>query len=410
MAPWLGAAGGIRRRLWRSAGAAAGAWSTSRLTLAPAWPLAQATAAALLAAVIARMVGDHPDPFFAPAAAVVALNAPRGERGLQAIRLVSGVVLGIAVAELAVFALGPGMMTLTAAIFIAMAIARAFGSGRIVVVQAGVSAIITVAVADGEAGFDRLLDASIGAGVALFFSQVLFSPEPVALLRRAESVALSGLAAGMRRTASALSANDTDAGTQALRALRALRDDLSELARLRRASPRIARHSAMWQAQAAPAVRESEHADQLDLLNGACILLARAALAGDASTRAWIAPRIDALGEALATMAPDPASRDARQLVTPDVPPVPAVAGVVYIAQVVAFDIMVFAGASEAESVDAILAISGEFQVAERSPSRRLPFRLDNWREWGGPWRRSGDLSGEVPHRKAADGDVGAKE
>ena len=39
-----------------------------------AWLLLQKTAAATLAWVIAKFVFDHPEPFFAPVAAVVALN------------------------------------------------------------------------------------------------------------------------------------------------------------------------------------------------------------------------------------------------------------------------------------------------------------------------------------------------
>ena len=46
-----------------------------------AWLLLQTTAAATLAWVIAKFVFDHPEPFFAPVAAVVALNTSLGEGG-----------------------------------------------------------------------------------------------------------------------------------------------------------------------------------------------------------------------------------------------------------------------------------------------------------------------------------------
>ena len=69
---------------------------------AHAWPLLQGTAAATAAWVIARRLGDHRDPFFAPIAAVVALNASRGERGANAVRMLVGVVVGIVAEELAV--------------------------------------------------------------------------------------------------------------------------------------------------------------------------------------------------------------------------------------------------------------------------------------------------------------------
>lgn len=61
----------------------------------------QGTAAATAAWLIATHVIDHHEPFFAPIAAVIALNAPLGERGLNALRLPAGVVVGIAAGEAA---------------------------------------------------------------------------------------------------------------------------------------------------------------------------------------------------------------------------------------------------------------------------------------------------------------------
>ena len=96
-----------------------------RRTSANAWPLLQGTAAATAAWVIAKYVLDHEQPFFAPIAATLA-----GGFGSMAI-----------------------------AIFAATALARALGGTRIVIAQAGVGAILTVAVADADAGVERLTDA-----------------------------------------------------------------------------------------------------------------------------------------------------------------------------------------------------------------------------------------------------------
>jgi uncharacterized membrane protein YgaE (UPF0421/DUF939 family) len=152
-----------------------GSWSPALRRLgARAWPLLQSTAAATVAWLIAKHLVDHREPFFAPVAAVVALNASRGERGSDAVRLLVGLVVGIVAGELAVGALGGGYGTLALATFAAMAVAVALGGVRITVGQAAVSAILTVAVADGEAGPQRLVDALIGAGTALVSSQLLF--------------------------------------------------------------------------------------------------------------------------------------------------------------------------------------------------------------------------------------------
>src|SRR4051794_2257412 len=238
----------------------AGALRALRRLPPDTWMVLQGVVAATAAWVIAeRVVGDH-DPFFAPIAAFVGLNAALGEGGLNAVRLLFGAIVGIGAGELTITALGGGFGSLALAVFGATAVARAFGGARIVIAQAAAGAILTVAVANGEAGTQRLLDALIGVGVALLFTQVLFSPEPLRLLRRAEAAALADMHDALGLTAQALEGGDDDAGEQAMSRLRTLRDRLSELGRTRTASGRVARRSAVWRSQIAPVVRETEDA------------------------------------------------------------------------------------------------------------------------------------------------------
>ena len=105
-----------------------------------------------------------------------------------------GVFVGIAAGEVTLLLLGAGVVDLALATLAAVLVARSLGESRIVVAQAAVGAFLTVALADGEAGLYRAADALVGTGVALVFSQLLFSPEPLAILRRAESAALAELA------------------------------------------------------------------------------------------------------------------------------------------------------------------------------------------------------------------------
>jgi uncharacterized membrane protein YgaE (UPF0421/DUF939 family) len=198
-----------------------------------------------------------------------------GERGSNAVRLLVGVVVGIVAGELAVGALGGGYGTLALATFVAMAVAVALGGARITIGQAAASAILTVAVADGQAGPQRLVDALIGGGTALVFSQLLFSPEPVALLRRAESAALKEMGDGLELTARALERDDEKLAEQALSSMRDLRNRLAEVSRMRRASRRVVRHSLAWRMRMTPVVRERENAGHLDLLGGSCLMLTR---------------------------------------------------------------------------------------------------------------------------------------
>lgn len=128
--------------------------------------------------------------------------------------------------ELTLVSIGGGYGSLAIAILAATVIARAFSDARIAVAQAAVSAILVVALADADAGVARLIDALVGAGVALVFSQLLFSPEPVRLLRRAESTALAVMADGLSSTATGLEHDDDEPAESAIAALRDLRDDL----------------------------------------------------------------------------------------------------------------------------------------------------------------------------------------
>jgi hypothetical protein len=351
------------------------------------WLVLQGTVAATAAWVIAeRVVGDH-DPFFAPIAAFVGLNAALGERGLNAVRLLFGVVVGIGAGELTIMALGGGYGSLALAVFGATAVARAFGGARIVVAQAAAGAILTVAVANGEAGTQRLLDALIGVGVALLFTQVLFSPQPLALLRRAEAAALEDMAGALRLTARALESDDDDAAEQAMSRLRTLRDRLSELNRTRAASGRVARRSAAWRSQIAPVVRETEDAGRLDLLGGSCLWLTRAVIAADQQARRRLGPNVHALADAIGDLARAPGDRSARQqaadralevarrLAGADTPSEPdAVAAFVGL-RAVATDLMVFAGVDPEEADAAVREGTGEFRVPA-PPSSGAPFGL----------------------------------
>ncbi len=60
----------------------------------------------VVAWLVATRVAEHADPFFAPVAAVVGLNATLGRRGTNTVRLLTGVVIGVLVGELILWAVG----------------------------------------------------------------------------------------------------------------------------------------------------------------------------------------------------------------------------------------------------------------------------------------------------------------
>jgi Fusaric acid resistance protein-like len=379
--------GSLRRRI---TGACSGAL---RRLAANAWPLLQSTTAATAAWLLAQRLDNHPDPFFAPIAAVVALNASRGERGANALRLLAGVVVGIVAGEVAITALGGGYGTLALATFTAMAVAFALGGARVTIAQAASSAILTVAVAGGQAGPSRLVDALVGAGVALVFTQVLFSPEPVALLRRAEAAALAEMADGLELTAHALERGDDELDQQAMSSLWDLRDRLADLRRTRHASSRVVRHSLLWRARMAPVVHESENAGHLDLLGGSCLLLTRTALAMSPPEDRELAPSIRELAVAIADLATAPGDRATRQQASDRAlalarslaarpPRSQATLTASAAIRMVATDIAAFAGVDPGQAADVVREGTGDLQVPEPPSAPRTPFRTDRrWRQ-----------------------------
>jgi uncharacterized membrane protein YgaE (UPF0421/DUF939 family) len=262
--------------------------------------------------VIAKHVVHHHEPFFAPISAVVALNTSLGQRGSNTIRLLLGVLVGIVAGELTILVFGGGYGSLALATFAAMAVARGLGGARIVIGQAAASAILTVAVADGDVGLQRLVDALIGAGVALVFSQFLSSPEPVRLLRRAEAGALAQMADALELIGQALEDGD-DMPDEAVNRLRDVRERLADVDRIRHDSIEVARHSVVWRSRMARVIRENESARHLDPLGVSCLMLARTAMATDPAERRKLAPDIRELAGALTNLARDHGDHATRQ-------------------------------------------------------------------------------------------------
>ncbi|MDQ3879908.1 MAG: FUSC family protein [Chloroflexota bacterium] len=365
--------------------AAAAGSRALRRPVADIWPLLQGTAAATAAWAIAKYVFDHQQPFFAPIAALIALNTSLGERGLNALRLLQGVIVGIVVGEITLATLGGGYGSVAVAIFTATALARVLNGTRIVIAQAAVGAILTVAIADAEAGVERLTDALIGAGVALVFSQLLFSPEPLALLRRAEAAVLERMAAALVLTARALNEEDAGLAERAIAELRELPDDVSELRRLRRASARVARRTLVWRAQRELVVRESENADHLDLLGASCLTLARVVPSLSSEESPTLEPSVRELADVLAELAAKLGDRTVRQrsadralgvaraVAGSDADPDSTLAVAVIAVRMLAIDVMVFAGVEVDDAVASVRNGILDHRVpAPAAPSRGL--------------------------------------
>jgi uncharacterized membrane protein YgaE (UPF0421/DUF939 family) len=191
------------------------------------WGILQTTVAAGAAWGLANLL--HPQPFFAPAAAVIAMGVSRGGRTVRAIELTVGVAVGIAVADVIVRALGASTLVLMLVVGLSMAAALLFGVGQILVNQAAISGILVVATLQPGASPSpsRFLDALIGGAVALLVGQVLFPRDPVRAMAKAARPVVEDLAVALALTAEGLRDGDEGRARRALEIARATDDDLA---------------------------------------------------------------------------------------------------------------------------------------------------------------------------------------
>ncbi|WP_047868139.1 FUSC family protein [Nocardiopsis sp. RV163] len=369
---------GVVRAGVRSA-ARAGSAALDRLS-ADGGSVVQATVAATAAWIIAGgLVSDH-SPFFAPIAAVIALNAAGGERGTNAVRMLLGVVIGIVVGELSLAVTGGGYGALAAATCAAMAVAVAFGAARLVIAQAAAGAILTVAFA----GTGRLTDALIGAGVALVVSQLLFPARVVSRLRRAEAAALAEMVRLLGATGRALGA-DEDPSLWTVDRLGALSRPMADLSRARENSHRAVRWSRARWTDPEPLRYEDERIDRLIILGESCLSLARTTAATETGERRRLAPVVCEMASVLDVLAEGLGDRAARQravdrvlaLVGPfddDALEDPVTGAAHLYVRMVATDIMLFAGL---EPEGAERALAGEDEQTRVAHPPREP-----WLPW----------------------------
>ncbi|MET7672878.1 FUSC family protein [Micromonospora luteifusca] len=182
-------------------------------------PVLEATVAATVAWLLATRLLGHPQPFFAPAAALIVLGQARGQRIRRAVEVVLGVAAGVLVADLVVQALGPGTTwTVFTVILLTVLLAVAFGATGVTLVQAAVSALYLVVVAppDGSLVPFRFVDALLGGAVALAVSLLVDARHPLAPLVAEVRRTFDELAGLLGEIADALDHRDEAAAIAAL--------------------------------------------------------------------------------------------------------------------------------------------------------------------------------------------------
>ncbi|MGN9809191.1 FUSC family protein [Micromonospora sp. BQ11] len=189
------------------------------------------TAAAAVAWILAAVVIGHPDPFFAPTAALVVLGESRGRRLRQTVEILLTVAAAVLVAELLVYALGPGTGTVLLVLLLTTTPLLLAGARRALVVQTAVSGMYLVAVAapNGTLMPFRFVDALIGGAVALAASQLMASRDPLAPLVAQARRTYADLADLLDEVNAALEACDESAARAALDRAREVDDCVGRL-------------------------------------------------------------------------------------------------------------------------------------------------------------------------------------
>jgi uncharacterized membrane protein YgaE (UPF0421/DUF939 family) len=193
--------------------------------------LAQAAVATGIAWELALQLPDHGQPFFAPISAAIALGAERGTRGRQAIRMMTGVSVGILVGAAVLAVAGAGAWQIVLGTAVALVFTTAAGAPLMVRNQAAASAILIVALhrPGSNLAVQRLEDALIGGAVAIVIARFLLPIDPIPLVRDAARNLREQLAAALDEAADALAGHDRKRAEAAVE--RMWRIDDSALAR-----------------------------------------------------------------------------------------------------------------------------------------------------------------------------------
>jgi uncharacterized membrane protein YgaE (UPF0421/DUF939 family) len=226
----------------------------------------QTAAAALAAWWLAVLLLPAERPAFASIAAVICLGATYGRRRRNALELIGGVMLGIAVATGLVFLIGTGPLQIALLVILAMVAALVFRGGELLVNEAAISAILIASFEPTASGFsaDRILEGLIGGGVGLAVASLLLPPDPIAMVGQVAQTVFGKLGRTLEESAIALESAEPRRAEAALSAARGMDDDVDALEETLSAASETARFSPVRRAGLAVVERYEGTMPQLD--------------------------------------------------------------------------------------------------------------------------------------------------
>jgi uncharacterized membrane protein YgaE (UPF0421/DUF939 family) len=205
-------------------------------------PIVQCAIGAGVAWALAKYVIGHPQPFFAPIAAVISLGVSLGQRMRRAMELVVGVSIGIGVGDILISIIGTGPWQIALVVALAMSTAVLLDSGAIIVLQAASSSVLvaTLLPPASAGGLTRMIDAAVG-GLVGFVVAALLPANPLTVAHRQGRAVLGALADALRGIAAAVARQDSGAASDVLAQARKSQRHVEEFREALRAGQEIAR-------------------------------------------------------------------------------------------------------------------------------------------------------------------------
>ncbi|WP_067573274.1 FUSC family protein [Nocardia acidivorans] len=241
-------------------------------------PIVQCAVGAGVAWFIAHTVVGHPQPFFAPMAAMISIGVSFGARLRRAVELIVGVAVGIGIGDLFVSRVGTGVWQISILVVFAMCAAVFLDGGPVITMQAASSAVLVATLIPPESGAShlRIIDALVGGMVGI----VVVAALPLHPVRRARQQAadiLGVMGKSLTDCADGLLEHDAEKIKNALEAVRGTQSRLDTLRSTLEGGREISRISPLYWNSRARLERLREVADPLDnAVRNTRVLLRRA--------------------------------------------------------------------------------------------------------------------------------------
>ena len=152
-------------------------WSLNesvRRVIESAPAIIQIVLAATASFAFAHLVLGHANPIFSVTVAITALGFTRDARPRRIISTATGMIIGIALSEVLLLAIGQGLWQMSLVLLIALTAARLISGSAAFALTVGIQAMLVYIMPAPEGGaFIRSLDGVIGGATALLFTAII---------------------------------------------------------------------------------------------------------------------------------------------------------------------------------------------------------------------------------------------